>query len=280
MKATIQKIKNELKNLYPEEEVRGFIRIIFSHFLNISLKQIILMPDYPIDAPLKRMIDEVVARLQKYEPIQYILEETEFYNLKLKVSPWVLIPRPETEELVEWILHSPLPDSPSVIDIGTGSGCIALALKKNLPGAVVFALDVSEKAVETAAHNANTLGLDISFMIQDIFRFPDFSHHFDLIVSNPPYIRNSEKIVMHRNVTDYEPHEALFVPDHDPLMFYKAIMAFSFRFLKKGGAIYLEINEAMGNDMSTLFSENRFSSLEIKKDLNGRDRMFRCIKDF
>lgn len=278
MRVTIQKIKNELEGFYPAQEIQGFIRLIFSHYLNLSSTQMILQPDRPIEPVLQREIEMVITRLKKYEPIQYILNETEFYGLKLTVNPHVLIPRPETEELVDWILKSPVPVPTSVIDIGTGSGCIALALKKFLPHSEVLAVDISGKALETAGRNAEALGLHIDLRLLDLLSKPETGQWFNLIVSNPPYVRSSERMQMLPNVTKYEPPEALFVPDEDPLLFYRSIIEFSDSQLIKGGWIYFEINEALGQDISRLLDENGFSAIEIKKDLNGKERMARCMK--
>ena len=278
MQATIQKIRTALGHLYPPGETESFIRIIFSHFLGYSPTELILSAGKIIDRENEARIDQVIKRLRQYEPLQYILGETEFYGLKIRVNNAVLIPRQETEELVDWILRSEQKEKHAVLDIGTGSGCIALALKKHLPLAEVYAIDHSSRALSVASENALSLGLSINIQILDIFHPHPFEKKFDLIVSNPPYVRESEKKLMHPNVLDFEPTEALFVSDDDPLSYYRAIAEFSNHHLQKDGWIYFEINEAMGEETSELMKEYGFSAVEVRKDLNGKERMLRCKK--
>jgi release factor glutamine methyltransferase len=222
-------------------------------------------------------IENIILRLKNAEPIQYILGETEFYGLKLKVNPSVLIPRPETEELVDWIVQSKLPANCNVLDIGAGSGCIALAIKNQLKKAKVSGLDISENAIETARHNALENRLEVDFFQADILNHSDFiDQKFDVVVSNPPYIRESEKPLMHSNVLDFEPEKALFVPDADPLLFYRTIAEFARKYLKKYGSLFFEINENLGTETVGLLADFGFSDIEIRKDINGKNRMVKC----
>ena len=206
------------------------------------------------------------------EPIQYILGRTSFYDLEFNVTPGVLIPRQETELLVDIILKD-YSLSGKILDIGTGSGCIAVSLKKNLPEAEVFALDISQNALDIAKLNSKSNNLHIDFIHGDILN-PGLTinHTFDLIVSNPPYVRNSEQQKMHDNVLQYEPHTALFVPDDDPLVYYRAIADFCMRNLKSSGILALEINESLGFETKSELEKYTFSTVEIVKDLNNKDR--------
>lgn len=279
MQQTIQYIKDELTALYPLEEIDGFIRIIFEHQLKLSFTQMIIQKDRILDDYQQKEIYKIVNRLKKYEPIQYILGEAEFYNLNLSVKPGVLIPRPETEELVDWITKINMSENAHILDVGTGSGCIALALKKELPDAQVTAFDVSEEALKIASANANRNKLDINFQNVDILKwekqeFPEF----DIIVSNPPYVRDCEKKMMESNVLDYEPELALFVSDVDPLLFYRTIAGFAQKYLKKGGFLFFEINENFGEATKNLLYGFGFKNIDLKKDIEKKDRMICCEK--
>lgn len=274
MKATIQYIEKELAGLYPNSEIEGFTRIILEAVCEWSFTEQVLNKQEKIRNADFEKIRGIVFRLKNFEPIQYILGETEFYGLKLKVNPSVLIPRPETEELVEWIVKSNLPENITVLDIGTGSGCIALALKSQMENATVFGVDISEKALEVAKQNALKNQLDVDFFQVDILKWEYISwEKFDLIVSNPPYIREIEKTEMHSNVLVHEPENALFVPDNDPLLFYRSIAAFAKVNLKKEGLLFFEINEKLGGEMISLLNEYGFYEIEIRKDINGKNRM-------
>ena len=234
MKATIQYINSELAGLYPVSEIEGFTRIIFEVVCGWSFTEQVVKKHEKILKTDFSNIQKIVFRLKKFEPIQYILGETEFYGLKIKVNPSVLIPRPETEELVQWITKSKLPVNARILDIGTGSGCIALALKSLLKNAEVFGVDVSENALDVARQNAIGNSLDVVFFQSDILKWKECEWKiYDVIVSNPPYIMESEKQQMHANVLEYEPANALFVNDNDPLVFYRAISAFSKKYLAK-----------------------------------------------
>ncbi|SHF52787.1 release factor glutamine methyltransferase [Mariniphaga anaerophila] len=279
MKATIQYIGEELGGLYPQTEVKAFTRLILEHVCGLDYTAQILMRDHVISAIQSKQISEIVTRLKNFEPIQYVFGETEFFGMKLSVNPSVLIPRPETEELLHWISEMEFSKEPCFLDVGTGSGCIALGLKKQFPYSNVMAIDYSDEALETARENAVLNGLDVSFSRADILKWEERSwQNFDLIVSNPPYVRESEKKEMFANVLKFEPESALFVPDSNPLLFYLRIAEFAQKFLTKNGWLYFEINEMFGEQTAQVVKKCGFEAIEIKKDLFGKDRMLRCRK--
>ncbi len=280
MQASLTYIRKELEGLFPESEVESFIRIIFSSLKNYSQTDLILKKDEVLSEIKKDAIKKIVTRLKNQEPIQYILGETEFYGLTFKVNPSVLIPRPETEELVDWILKSELPESPVIFDVGTGSGCIPISLKKNLPNAQVLACDISKESLKIANKNAKINRVEVEFILQDFLNLqaPEGFPKLDILISNPPYVRDSEKKLMEKNVLDFEPETALFVPDDDPLRFYKALVEFGNDRLRKGGLMFWEINEAFGKECVLLLKENGYSNVELRKDLNGKYRMVKAQK--
>lgn len=274
MQRTIQYIEKELAGLYPKTEITGFIRLIFEAVCGMNFTEFILQKDKKIPAEHFVEIQTIVERLKKSEPIQYILGETEFYGLKLKVTPDVLIPRPETEELVQEITREKINSNPAILDIGTGSGCIALALKKMLPNAVVSGLDISKKALEIARLNAKRNGLKVDFFEADILNWGERQwHKYDVIVSNPPYVRESEKRQMEANVLHFEPEKALFVSDDEPLKFYQSILNFADKHLTKNGWLFFEINEVFGSEIEELMQEHGFTNIQVKKDTRGKYRM-------
>lgn len=279
MKATIQFINSELNGLYPVSEIEGLTRIIFEAVPGWSFTEQVIKKHEKIQEKDITRIREIVHRLKKYEPVQYILGETEFYGLMLNVNPSVLIPRPETEELVEWIVKSNINDNSRILDIGTGSGCIALALKSVLNNAEVSGIDISEKALEVARLNAVKNGLEVNFFQGDILNWEDMKTGvYDIIVSNPPYIRESERILMSPNVLEFEPENALFVPDNDPLVFYRSVAGFALKNLAEKGKLFFEINENLATGMKEMLHDSGFSNVEIRKDINGKDRMISCIR--
>ncbi|BFM41993.1 peptide chain release factor N(5)-glutamine methyltransferase [Flavobacterium sp. CFS9] len=225
--------------------------------------------------------DFLVLQLKKEVPIQYLLGKTHFYGLDFEVNENVLIPRPETEELVEWIINENSGGTKSkkikILDIGTGSGCIAISLAKNLPHAEVYAIDVSKKAIATAKRNAVRNKVDVTFMLQDILEAEELKQNFDVIVSNPPYVRNLEKQEIKKNVLDYEPHLALFVDDNDALIFYRKIAELAKKNLSEKGQLYFEINQYLGKEMIDLLEKMNFKNIELKKDIYDNDRMIKGI---
>lgn len=273
--------ENELLGYYPNEEISAFFYLMTERFLKLNRVDIALNLERKVNAKGYHAFQEAIRRLQTYEPIQYILGDTEFYGLPLKVNSDVLIPRPETEELVDCIIkeapkHQPL----TILDIGTGSGCIAVALAKNLNNANVIALDISKRALKLAAKNAKMNKVDVEFIEADILdTSPVLQNTFcDIIVSNPPYVRTSEKEVMQPNVLNHEPHLALFVDDKDALLYYKKIVAFTASHLKTKGYLYFEINESLGRSMERLLQKEGFDQINLQQDLSGKDRIIRGIK--
>ena len=279
MQATIQYIKKELAELYPETEVQGFIRLLLESVCGWNYTAQILKKNEKVEESDFRKIKRLVSRLKEFEPIQYILGETEFMNLKLKVNRSILIPRPETEELVNWIIETNKIDSPRILDIGTGSGCIPLALKGRIKSAIISAVDISAKALEVAQQNAINNNLDVHFFETNILNWENNSwNFFDIIVSNPPYVREVEKQKMNRNVLNHEPQNALFVTDEKPLVFYEEIAEFAKKYLIKKGKLFFEINEYLGNEMCNLLKNKGFTEIELRQDINGKNRMISCTK--
>jgi release factor glutamine methyltransferase len=279
-------IKNELNGLYPEREIHSLTDLILFHILGIPKHEIHVEKGKMIDEIQNRQIAEIIKDLKLYKPIQYIIGYTEFYGLQIRVSPDVLIPRPETEEIVKWIIDDHKDDSPDILDIGTGSGCIAIALKKNLPKARVSACDISNTALELAKKNAEMHGLYVVFFHQDIIAdsLLKQKHNqrkppcYDIIVSNPPYIPLKEKPLISRNISNFEPEGALFVTDEDPLIFYRHIANVGMGLLKLNGLMYLEIHENSCYELSILLEKYGYRDIFIRRDINGKIRMIRCIK--
>ncbi len=272
----------ELDSIYGEEEVNSFFFMLIESFYGVSRIQLAMDSDYAIDD--SKEIMDALELLKQQKPIQYIIGETEFNGLPFKVNGHVLIPRPETEELVEWVLKKVDHNKPiTILDIGTGSGCIAISLAKNLPNAKVFALDVSAKALKTAKENADLNDVNVEFIEADILtvghaELVSVSHKFDIIVSNPPYVREKEKQFMKPNVLENEPHLALFVKDENPLLFYEAIAQFASNNLSMGGQLFFEINEYLGHAMIDLLNDNNFKNIELKQDIFRKDRMIKGEK--
>jgi release factor glutamine methyltransferase len=274
----IKELRHELKQKYPPGEIQAMTELIFEHLLNYSKTDILLKHDTKISNSAYYQIKQIINHLVKDKPIQYILGEAWFYDMKLEVSPDVLIPRQETEELVKWIIDDAGNKSPDILDIGTGSGCIAIALALNLTGSKIYATDISERAILLAGKNAIRNGAIVKFVVEDIF-MPEFvkSVKFDIIVSNPPYITEAEKLFTGKNVLLYEPVEALFVPDNHALKFYEAIVSVAREVLVDGGRLFFEINENKSAEIEHLLTRNLFSAIEIRKDINGKFRMARAV---
>ncbi len=274
-------IYDNLSPIYCKQEIESITRLIFEKVPGLTRLQVHLNQQEIISSANLAQIKEIVNRLIQFEPIQYILGETEFYGLPMKVNPGVLIPRPETEELVDWIIHDCHPANPTILDIGTGSGCIPIALSKNLTRAVAEGWDISPDALMVARENAEINQVKIDFVCADILNigYPVQKQKYDIIVSNPPYVRVSEKSAMLRNVIDFEPHIALFVPDKDPLVFYSTIADIATDQLKPGGKLYFEINEQFGNETADLLSLKGFKNIILRKDINGKERMLKAEWD-
>jgi len=270
----------ELSPFYDAYEAESFFYLILEN--KHKLRQIDLALNHELtfsDADLA-IWGGFLNELKKEVPIQYLLGKTNFYGLDFEVNENVLIPRPETEELVEWIINENKKAGKSkkikVLDIGTGSGCIAISLAKNLPNAEVYGIDVSKKAIETAKRNAINNNVDVTFMYQNILDTDVLACNFDIIVSNPPYVRNLEKEEIKKNVLDYEPHLALFVDDNDALVFYRKIAALAKSGLKESGQLYFEINQYLGKEMTDLLEKMDFKNIELRKDIYDNDRMISC----
>ncbi len=270
----------ELCNTYSKREAEAISRMLIEHVSGFKPHQIITNNEITLNSTQFNKIQTSLSQLKLQKPIQYILGQTEFFGLNIDVNSSVLIPRPETEELVQWIISENSLSNPKILDIGTGSGCIAIALAKHIPKATVFALDYSPEALKVAEQNAKKNEVDITFFQCDILNPPEHisSAPFDIIVSNPPYVRESEKTQMQPNVLNNEPELALFVNDNKPLIFYEAIAKFAKGNIKPNGTVYCEINEALGNKTKEVFQKNGFVNTEIRKDINGKDRMLKGNK--
>jgi len=275
----------ELEKLYGSDEANALIMILLEHYFGIDKVKIALNPELRLSESELLTLHFAVKELLKNKPVQYVTGETEFCGMRFSVNENVLIPRPETEEMVKMITNSvetrratSIPNS--ILDIGTGSGCIAISLAKLLKNSLVTAVDVSEKSLEVAEKNAEANSAPVTFIKDDILnpQNPDLLNgQFDIIVSNPPYVCESEKSEMRANVLDYEPSTALFVSDHDPLVFYRKILEFAQKTLKPNGEVWFEINEKFGQEMQNLCFEKGFKNVEIIKDFRERDRIVRVF---
>ena len=278
MQKTISYIKEYLKAYYPESEISGFIRIIIEHITKRSYPQAVIS-DTKLTEEQTDLLHSILDRLKTFEPIQYIIGETEFFGLPFHVTKDVLIPRPETEELVELILNENKKSGLKVLDIGTGSGAIAIALAKHLEEGYIEAWDISEEALKIASLNAESNAVDITFRNVDVLKNYPTDTKFDIVVSNPPYILEKEKSGMDQNVLDYEPHTALFVPDNNGLLFYDRIADIALDLLEPNGKLYFEINQTKGQNTVELVKSKGFINVSLFQDLNKNDRMVRAEID-
>ncbi|MBL4561058.1 MAG: peptide chain release factor N(5)-glutamine methyltransferase [Labilibaculum sp.] len=279
LQSTINYIKKELEELYHARETESMAYILLEYVLKFSKTQIQLNRTENIKKEHFQQIKTYTQELKTSKPIQYVLGETEFYDLTFKVNEHTLIPRPETEELVLAIINENQQEGLHILDIGTGSGCIPISLSKNLKKALVSSADISAEAIKKAKENALLNQVDINFFHRDILKWKTFNwENFDIIVSNPPYVTEAEKSKMEKNVLDHEPHTALFVSDHDPLIFYRTIAELALQYLKKSGKLYFEINESLGYEMVDLLEQKGFNSICLRTDINGKNRMISAIK--
>jgi release factor glutamine methyltransferase len=281
--------KQGLQKIYDANESEAVTLLAVSEISGLSKAKIKAFPEHEFTQQQFEKLTGILEELKTGCPIQYILGETEFYGLTFKVNPSVLIPRPETEELVEWVLSSVGGGQLAVgslqfaagriLDIGTGSGCIAISLKKHLPDAKVSAIDISPEALKTAKENAELNAVDVAFIEADILNFKSDIENpkFEIIISNPPYVTLHDKTQMHHNVTGFEPHTALFVPENDPLLFYKAIADFAANHLTDNGLLFFEINESYGQQVVELLAGKGFKNIELRKDMSERDRMIKAL---
>ncbi|MFY7669933.1 peptide chain release factor N(5)-glutamine methyltransferase [Tenacibaculum sp. MEBiC06402] len=268
----------ELTDLYPKTEIDAFFFRAIESVLELQLMDVFTKQDFKIEENKLVTLKSVLDKLKNEEPIQYILGETEFYGYKFKVNSDVLIPRPETEELVSWVTETCNSDNRvlNILDIGTGSGCIAISVKKEIETSKVTAFDISEKALETAKVNAKLNDADVNFIHHDILSDTKVHQMFDVIISNPPYVRELEKVEIKNNVLNNEPHLALFVEDDNPLMFYKRIADFAKTNLNQDGVLFFEINQYLGEETKQMLLQKGFKDVVLKSDLFGNHRMIKA----
>ena len=281
-----------LKHLYPTSEIDSFFFIISEEYMGFKRIDIVLKSDFLIDKKSLNLMQIATKQLEQEIPIQYIIGKTEFFGLPFNINKEVLIPRPETEELVEQVLkevsltkicktttdETTNEKQLKILDIGTGSGCIAISLKKQLPSSKISAMDVSDKALHIAKKNADLNKVDINFIHLDILKTNNLDQLYDVIVSNPPYVRELEKKEMKNNVLNNEPHLALFVDNKNPLLFYNKIAELAKKFLTKNGQLYFEINQYLGKETIKLLAEKGFKNIQLKKDIFGNDRIISAFK--
>lgn len=282
VKDVFAEYKAQLKTLYDAQEADAIALTVLKEITGQSGAYLKAFHEYELSVTQQEKVKTVLQELITGKPLQYVLGHTEFYGLRFKVNPSVLIPRPETEELVEWVLNSDLPQTAiNILDIGTGSGCIAISLKKNLPNANVWAIDISADALKTAKGNAELNDVEVNFIEADILNLTHnlqlTPHNYNIIISNPPYVTPADKDLMHANVTNFEPHTALFVPQDDPLLFYKEIAGLATKKLVKGGLLFFEINESYGIETVEMLKEKQFKDVELRKDMSGRDRIIKAV---
>lgn len=283
LKEIQSKFRSGLESICIEGEIDNFFFILTEFYHDVTRLKLAL--DVNIEIENEKLLLDALALLKAEKPIQYIIGETEFFGLTFKVNDNVLIPRPETEELVDWIIKSQPKQTKesqelNILDIGTGSGCIAISLAKNIPNAKVYALDVSKGALKVAKQNAEINNVDVKFIEANILKSNEIENNikFDVIVSNPPYVKVKEKELMKANVLDNEPHLALFVSNENPLVFYEAISEFAKANLKESGMLFFEINEYLGDGMIDLLKGNNFKNIELKQDIFKKDRMIKGVK--
>ena len=280
MKQLIEGISHALGSKYPHEELSAIIRAICCDMIGIPPTTYYIKERVTLTTKQEACLNEIICRLQQGEPLQYIEGKAPFCGMDFIVRPGVLIPRPETAELVEWIVSDCAKQAPRILDLGTGSGCIAIALSKMIKNAMVDACDISSEALSVAKENSTQNGSSVEFFPHDILNMDTpLPHSYNILVSNPPYIKQSEATGMEEHVTKWEPHTALFVPDEDPLRFYRAIAEIGKTdALLPGGSIYVEINQALGAETVELFESYGYKEVTLRKDIYGNDRMVKGVK--
>ncbi|MDC0869789.1 peptide chain release factor N(5)-glutamine methyltransferase [Flavobacteriaceae bacterium] len=281
-----------LKLLYPTSEIDSFFFLILEEYMDLKRIDVVLKSDFYLDKKSLNLMQIATKQLEQEVPIQYIIGKTEFFGLPFNVNKEVLIPRPETEELVEQVLNevsliktcrtskdeATNEKQLKILDIGTGSGCIAISLKKQLPSSKISTMDVSDEALRIAKKNAVLNKVDINFIHQDILKTNNLDKLYDVIVSNPPYVRELEKKEIKNNVLNNEPHLALFVDNKNPLLFYNKIAELAKKFLTKNGQLHFEINQYLGKETIKLLAEKGFKNIQLKKDIFGNDRIITAFK--
>ncbi|MCL7753490.1 peptide chain release factor N(5)-glutamine methyltransferase [Polaribacter sp. Z022] len=283
-----------LSNIYPKTEIDTFFFILIEEKLDLQRIDTVLKPDFLISDEILSELNLIIGRLKNEEPLQYILGETEFYGLPFKVNKHTLIPRPETEELVEWVINevtelqnykvaklkttvisNEVEKSIKILDIGTGTGCIPISIAKNLNNVELTAIDIANEALKIAKENAVLNNVEVQFLEKDILKAECLPQQFDFIISNPPYVRELEKFEIKNNVLENEPHLALFVDDENPLIFYSKIADLAKNHLTKNGLLFFEINQYLGKETVEMLQQKGFKNIELKKDLFGNDRMIK-----
>lgn len=265
--------------IYGKDESRQLTKMLMEDLLTISFEKIMIDEEIVVDELKKTILDEKVGMLMNYHPIQYVLGKAHFYGREFMVNQSVLIPRQETEELINEILIDNKKPNLKILDIGSGSGCIAVTLALEFENPKVTALDIYSKTLDVTQKNAKRLGAEMDFILDDILSMDHLPERYDIIVSNPPYVTGMEKKQMHNNVLNHEPPQALFVPDDDPLMFYKRIVSLAKKHLNPGGKLYLEINEQFGKDVTKLCEEHNYTYIKLVQDINGKDRILKAMVD-
>lgn len=280
IKALQEAYQKRLNLFYDKGEINSFFYLLSEAYLNKTRLDLALDPNEELNDAVTHLFQKALEQLTKEYPIQYIIGETEFMDLVFEVNEQVLIPRPETEELIRWILSTEnTAETKSILDIGTGSGCIPIILANSLVNAKVTSIDISRTALAVAKRNAVKNNAEINFLQHDILQIKALEENYDIIVSNPPYVRESEKAAMNNNVLKYEPEIALFVTDQDPLVFYRHIASLAIRALKTDGMLFFEINQYLGASLCKILEDLGFKNVELRKDMYGADRMIRAIKN-
>ena len=281
-----------LKTIYPITEIDSFFFLLFEEYLGFKRIDIVLKSDFKITKETLNLLQSATKQLEQEVPLQYIIGKTEFYGLPFVVNKHVLIPRPETEELVAWVVsessrfktfntstkQTTETKQLKILDIGTGSGCIPISLKKQLPFAKISAIDISKEALTVAKKNAVLNNVDIHFILQDILKTVALDQHYDIIISNPPYVRELEKKELKNNVLKNEPHVALFVENDNPLIFYAKIAELAKKYLNKNGLLFFEINQYLGTETIDLVNKKGLKNIQLKKDMFGNDRIIVASK--
>lgn len=276
MNPIVYYIKQTLHGYYSDSEVVSMAKLLLTQVFGMSVVELYAGKDNSFSVNERKQLDDILVRLQKYEPVQYIIGVENFYGLIFEVDRNVLIPRPETEELVDWIIQENKDRQVRILDIGAGSGCIAISLAKHLEKAEVTSWDVSEGALQVAASNCRRNGVEVKLERKDVLQLVPTVEQFDVIVSNPPYITEKEKIEMEPNVLDWEPGVALFVPDDKPLLFYRRIAELGRDMLVSEGKLYFEINRAFAKQTIEMLEGLGYRNIELKKDISGNDRMIKA----
>lgn len=276
MNPIVYYIKQTLHGYYPDSEIVSMAKLLLTQVFGMSVIELYAGKDNCFSSNEQKQLEDILLRLQKYEPIQYIIGEEEFFGLPFEVNLHVLIPRPETGELVNWIIQENKDRQTCILDIGTGSGCIAISLAKHMEKAEVNAWDVSEDALQVATRNCLRNGVEVKLEQKDVLRFEPSGEQFDVIVSNPPYITEKEKAEMEANVLEWEPGVALFVPDDSPLLFYRRIAELGMEMLAPDGKLYFEINRAYGKQAVDMLAELGYREIELRKDISQNDRMVKA----